>query len=332
MLAEEKAVGWLPKEPRMMWIPPYIMTFVFPLAQIKYELARRLWILSILIFLILGCDIVWSEYGGQSSKRPYIWLISTIFVPSLFMFMYGQFGSIILLGLVCFASFEKRGRDIAAGAFLPLISLKPHLVLLFWFALIVWLNDQKRWKIIIGAVISFAVSAALPTIWNPHVWQQYLTAMGNEPVTEWITPTLGAILRLALGWSHFYLQFLPFIAAVLWFAYYWRRQKKYWRWEEAYPWLIFVSLIFCPYCWIHDFVLLLIPVIARFATDERRQISNNIIGRALLFLLLINIVLLKLPINHTLGMSTHVWFVTAILIWYLVFERISTSRFINLPK
>jgi hypothetical protein len=137
------------------------------------------------------------------------------------MLHFGQLGSIMLFGLAWFHHFQRRGNDLAASIFLPLVALKPQLSLLFCLALAVWAIYNRHWKVLIGAAFSAICMAALPLLWNPQIWMQYLRAMQTNSVGEWITPTIGAVFRLAFGWSKFCLQFLPPALGALSIAHHW---------------------------------------------------------------------------------------------------------------
>ena len=75
-------------------------------------------------------------------------IIAFTFVPTLFVLNMGQIAPLILLGVVGFLHFEKHKYWGLAGCALPLIAIKPHLLYLFWIALLLWVFDRGKWRII----------------------------------------------------------------------------------------------------------------------------------------------------------------------------------------
>ncbi len=98
----------------------------------------------------------------------------------------------------------------------------------------------------------------MPLAFNPHIWQQYADALGNRPPSQWVSPTIGTLLRLAFGEELFRLQFVPLAIGLAWFAWHWRKHGREWDWREQLPLLLLVSFVTAPYgAWPFDMVLLL---------------------------------------------------------------------------
>ena len=79
----------------------------------------------------------------------------------------------------------------------------------------------------------------------------------NLPPFDWVTPTLGTLLRLAFGPEKVFLQWLPSIAMTIGLAFYWHVKKKDWTWSEQLPLLVALGLVTSVYSWASDLVLLL---------------------------------------------------------------------------
>ena len=59
---------------------------------------------------------------------------------------------IAVLGTVLFLQCERRGYYVLAGAAAVLLAIKPHIVYLFWFALLLWAIQRRRWALLAGGI------------------------------------------------------------------------------------------------------------------------------------------------------------------------------------
>jgi hypothetical protein len=69
------------------------------------------------------------------------------FAPAYLVLILGQIGPLILLGLVGFLLCARDKHWKWAGAFTILISIKPHLLYLFWIALVLWIIEKRQWQL-----------------------------------------------------------------------------------------------------------------------------------------------------------------------------------------
>jgi hypothetical protein len=82
--------------------------------------------------------------------------------------------------------------------------------------------------------------------------------MGNRPPAQWLSPTIGTVLRMAFGEEHFRLQFVSVAVGLVWFAWYAWKKRRDWNWTEQLPVLLLVSFVTAPYgAWPFDMVLLM---------------------------------------------------------------------------
>jgi hypothetical protein len=245
----------------VMYSPPWILTVVLPFALLSYHAGRLLWLLLHASVVLLCADVLWRLYGGPTRYRWLAWLIAFGFVPTLYLLKSGQIGALLLLGAVGFLYFERRGRDLAAGGAVALLALKPHLVYLFWPALLLWVIQHRRWRILLGAALVGLCATLVPLSVNPAVVQQYRESMTAYRPTVWLTPTFGTVLRLVVGEDREWLQFVPLLPGTVWFVVYWLLHRKTWDWARQTPLLLLVSFLSTCYgAWSHDYVLLLVPV------------------------------------------------------------------------
>ena len=83
---------------------------------------------------------------------------------------------------------------------------------------------------------------------------------------------VGGGLRGIFGVQHVWLQFLPSVVGVLWFAFYWKRHRNAWVWEKHLPLLLLVSIGSASYFWVHDFVIAIPALIALAIQVDRARV------------------------------------------------------------
>jgi hypothetical protein len=261
LLSLEREAGRDLAEPFIMYGPPWTLTLVMPFGLMTSQTGRMAWLLFHFVVVLFCSDYLWRYYGGPPRLRWFAWVVGVSFGPALIMLRMDQIGSLILLGVVGFLHFEKRGRWGLAGVALALTALKPHLVYLFGAAVLLWSVDRRRWSVPLAGALAVVAATVIPLACNPHVLDQYRSALGGRPPSDWETPTLGTALRLVFGVDRSWLQYVPTVAGLAWFVPYWFRRRKAWDWAEQTPILLLVSFLTTFYgAWSHDNVVLLVPL------------------------------------------------------------------------
>ncbi len=147
------------------------------------------------------------------------------------------------------------------------MAVKPQLTFLFWIALLLWAIEGRHWRVALGGILAVLALLILPLWENPHLPGQYWEALTRRTQTHsHLSPVAGTALRLLLPPHSFWMQFVPLIPGVLWLAWYWRRHRRDWSWQEQLPALLFASFLAAPYgAWPFDLVILLLPLLGRAA-------------------------------------------------------------------
>jgi hypothetical protein len=261
LLAVQRAVGWDEDWPNIMYYPPWTFPFIMPFGLLPYGISRLLWLLANIAISLFSADWAWRYFDGPPARRWVAWLLAFIFVPTLIVLKMGQIGPLLLLGVVGFLQMEKQGKDWLAGVFLVAVAIKPQLVYLFGLAVVFWAIDQGRWRVLAGGVAAGVVALAVALAANPQVLWQYGYALQNPPSGN-ITPTLGALLRMAIDEKQAWLQFVPTAIWLLLFPLYWRKVRTHWNWGEQAPLLLLASFFTTSYgAWVFDLVILLVPIL-----------------------------------------------------------------------
>lgn len=334
LFALQRSVGWAEEIPLIMWNPPWVFVFIIPFGLLNFAIGQFLW-LSVHSILILYCGVkLWLLYGGSIRYTRIAWIATFTFFPTYLVLFLEQIGPFILFGLVAFLHFQRQRRWGRAGLMLPLIALKPHLVYLLWISLLVWVLEKRQWKLIFGALISGIIVILVPIAFNPDVFNQYLqlhlTAPPPTPF-DWSTPTIGRALRQFFVVPGVWLQLLPTLLGILWFIFFWLRNRQSWDWIQQTPLLLLVSVATTFFAWTLDQIILL-PAILQGAVWLADEAPSRVIKPivALYFLITLACVAVKFFSPYDFW---YFWLAPSWLMLYLLIrkKRISTYRTVASP-
>jgi len=325
--AFQKSLGRTIDYPLLMYNPPWTLAFTLPFCLQNYRLSKFLWLLFNLALVIACADWTWRIYGGAHDKRIAALLIAFTFVPVLFVLNMGQTAPLILLGVVFFCYCAKHNYWILAGWALAPVAVKPHLLSLFWLALLLWILDRGQWRTALSAILTGSIVTILPLSLNASIFSHYIQALRQCPPGMWQTATIGTMLRMYYGPDKQWLQFLPLVLGTLWFLAYWRKHKKTWEWPHQLPILLSVSLMIAPHAWTMDYAVLL-PAILLTAIRLMQSRRENLMKCAVIVYLAINGVALSLHFLH-IDDCFSFWMLPALLVSYLILNRGLSKNLIN---
>ncbi len=323
----EQSVGWKENEVLMMWNPPWTLPFAMLFGLLNYSFSRMLWFL-VQLFIIFACAILlWELYGGEKKREWIAWIALLTFGPMLQTLKLGQVTVLVFLGSVGFLYFLRKGKDFWAGALASLVLIKPHLLYLFVLAILFWSLYQRRWKVLAGMGAAVILATGIAWIINPALFSQYILAIQSYPPEDWITATLGAMLRILLGSDQFFLQFVPSLLGLAWFVVFWIRSYKTWDWKNNLPLLILASVTTTSYGWAFDVALcgwavIQIAVLFDFSRWNFQKVSIILTFLAVSLL------------NAFLSVSQHWfwWLSSFFLMWYLISYHYLARSYEPRPK
>jgi hypothetical protein len=251
--------------PMVMRNPPQALLLVLPLRFLSYRIAFGLWDLLSVILVALCARTAYSLVSRNPSISPA--LLSLLFGPTAALLMLGQIVILVLLGITLFFLLVERRKDWLAGAALFLIIPKPHLLLLFIVAVVLWAVHQRRWLILLSAVTTTTIASAAILLLNPHVFAQYLVFVREFSRETTPYPNLGGLLYTLTG-QHF-LAYLPTIAAIIWLAVYWTRNRQRWDWNIHGMTVLMVSIASSYYSFAFDQIVMIPALMVAFAAGNR---------------------------------------------------------------
>jgi hypothetical protein len=310
----------------IIFTPPWTISLILPFSSFNFYTSRVIWLIFSSLLLLISTLFLWRIYSGDPKQRWLALLIAFTFAPTISVLEKGQLTTLLLFGLAGFIYFTVHDRiDWLAGVFLALVSIKPQLVIIFWFALLFWIIQQRRWLIIISTIITLLSLTMIAIVYNPPIIQQYLNMLLTYRIFDWANPTIGSYLRFFwFGMDKFWLQFLPSIIGGLWFLYYWYIHHKSWNWVEALPIILLVSEITSPHSWTYDQVIL-IPVIIQVTiwimADWKRWSTLILVG------IYLGLNILDLVLHMRLSDFWFIWLVPSLFIWFLIIRwKYSSSK------
>lgn len=226
--------------------PPPILPIIAPLGYLSLRGASLLW-----SSMLLGA---WGVSCCLLCKRRDKTLLLLLFGPALFCIMTGQSSLFCLLGVVLFQEFLE-SQPFLAGACLFLCALKPHLFIPVAGVFFVWSLVERRWRVIAGLATSSLVMTGIAIASDRHAWSQYRAMMAAEPLQHEFIPCLSVALGTVLH-ARSWVQYLPCVVALALSVAFYVRHRTRWNWPACGPMLLAISVVFAPYAWITDQVLL----------------------------------------------------------------------------
>jgi len=286
MFQAEKPLGMTGPVPLMLLSPPWVMAIILPLGFAKsYILGWFAWTGVLIAAIALSSYLLMDVYFGDlripeiSDKAFYRCLFAFTFYPALLSLRFSQTGPLMLLGIAGFLFFETRNKAIWAGAFLSLTLIKPHLSYLVWVALVLWTLRERRWKMFISAMVTLAGFVVLALSFDPQLIQHY-RELTTSPYMQLFPSGITWGLRMLLGGEGtFWIEFVPTAIGLIWFLFYWRKQKQSWSWTERLPIVLTVSILTSAYGWLFDQTLLVAVVIylAAKVAKPLGRLSQNMV-------------------------------------------------------
>lgn len=266
LLEIQRRIGWSGPQPQMMWNPPWILPLLLPFACVSYWTGRMLWYLFSLLSILLIADWFWRHYSGSRKWRFLSWLAVLFFVPAGKALYLGQISPLLLVGIWGFIWALSRRLPIAAGAFLLLLGVKPHVLYLFWVILLFWLIRARCWKVFLGGISAYAVSCLIVLLVNPMVFSQYIHSITSPSgPAVWQTPTWGEALILLFPGS-LWLQYVPSVIGFVVACILWRKWRHNFAWDRHFPVLTLLCVTSSRFTWTFDWVIFL-PVIILILTQ-----------------------------------------------------------------
>jgi hypothetical protein len=336
---------------QIFWSPPWTLTPLLPFLINKFEYSYTLWF----VFSVLCSASIFYSYGkllitSFSFKVPpekiiAYWAIFIIsFHPLWFHLAMGQLTTLVLTAFLFFVAFScrfteneysrlcssflketERHRKISkfiAGISLSLTLIKPHLLYLVYFGVVVHAFKKNDFVILASLLFGFLLLVIAPYCINHDIYFNFLYAR-KLPVI-FFNPTLGSWIQ-SFNPSIGFLRFIPaFIGCGVTFFLLTSSSSPYavnkhvFYSPKTLTLLLSLSMITSPYYWNYDFIVLL-PCVQLIMYTAWEKYSSTI-SKVLFFGLFSSNLLLILGPGD---MRYYVWYPVIIFLLLLVALRVN---------
>ena len=300
MAAIERSLGWKDAPVGLLY-PPWVLPFFAGFGLFPFPLIHSMWRLAY-VAIEAPCVLALWRYFGGSRKRSWIALaVLFTFLPAGSAEQMGQVTCLLLAGSTLFLYLVRDQRYGWAGACLLLLCLKPQLVLLVLLAILLWSVRERHWAVLAAGAAAVAASFGAAFAYNHNVLEYFHS---TQPELGYECG-IGGALRSSFGMQHAWLQFVPTVLGLAWFAVRWTRCRKNWDWSEQMPLLLLASLASAPYAWADDYVLAL-PALVALALRLYQRSEDFVMPAAIYFLLQVA-VFSYLPSNAWETVASALW-------------------------
>jgi hypothetical protein len=225
--------------------PFYTVFFLLPLAWLDYAWAQAVWMVVIELALIGGVTLTLKYVGWQAGRwsLALAMLWTMVFYHSVRTIVLGQFAGLIFLWMICVLWSLRRQRDVMAGMFLVLTTIKPQMSFLFIPALLIWGVGRRRFRFVatfgVAMVLLASVSFALLPSWGGQFVRQVMayplyTRLGSPVwiVAHRFLPWLGTPFELGVS-----------LLIVVYLVVQWRHLPQVTMGSGMFHWLVGLTLI-----------------------------------------------------------------------------------------
>jgi hypothetical protein len=265
------------------YYPPWLAVLWTPLLPLGYEGAKLTTFFLNVEMLLLSAH--WLR-GCIPGLRPWLPMVLVpFFFFSVACVLLGQSSVLILFLIVASWKLQRDGRDLAAGAMLALLTIKPQLSIVLLAGVGIWALRWRRWRLVGGFLGTLALLVLVSTVLVPNWIPQMLQATSETaPPTEhypWIGNSWFLVVR-ALGfagglhWLLYLAGAIPFVALVLHAAL--RNRDSL---GELLGTGTMAAFFVAPYARHYDFVTLLVPLLWLISNRLPRWVGV-LLGTALL--------------------------------------------------
>ncbi len=316
VLALERSQGYAADRPLVLRTPPWSVWMVLPLGLLSPYWAWALWLAILLAALVISIRISWrifSRMPGDGPRPPNAFLLAGyLFAPVVACLVAAQMGIVLLLGIALFLLLEE-DHPFLAGAALLIPLAKPHIFMLLWPILAVWIFARKRWSLLGGMAAAFLLANLIALAFDPAIFQHYRKMLRQEQIGGLFIPALSGMIRAIFFRRFFWAQFVPVSLGLVWSARYYWKNRRMWNWRQHGLALLVVSLLTTPYSWMTDEAVLLPAILQGVVWLSRAQLKVR--SQLLILLFVFLDLLLLLIVNAKVPPTTGIYFWSS-LVWF----------------
>lgn len=328
--ALESSQGYAAQRPLMVRMPPWSVWMTLPEGLFSSYWAWVLWMACLFASLVISMRIIWRLYGSGARPPDIFHLAGYLFAPVAACLVTGQVGMILLLGIALFFLLEKEC-PFWAGAALLLPMEKPHIFVLVWLVLILWVLREKRWALLGGAVVAFLVANCIAVAFDQAIFRHYREMLHQQAIQNEFIPSLSGVIRALFFRPLFRVQFVPMGLGLLWTSWFYWKNRSRWNWPQHGLPVLIACVLTTPYSWMTDEVVVLPAILQGVIWLHRAKLGWGSWGVIVVFILLDSLLLLMLAARIPLTHASYFWSSVVWFCWYLYAKRFARPEQQQLP-
>ena len=301
--------------PQKFLNPPWSLPLLSLVFWTDFSTATNVWLI-LNILMLLGSAVLIFEIFNIKRSRGFLLGLSLLFQPAGFALAMGQLSILILFSSLLSYYFYQRKFYLLAGLSLIPISCKPHIVFIFlaWLGFI--LLKEKRIRTMAATALGFIGLILLSEFNLPGIHNYWLNSEQSSLTNR--TSSFTSVIRdlvfessgQIVSWPMIVWPLTGLLIFILLFSY-----RKINTDTDSIPLVLSLSLIFAPYAWLYDFVILL-PLHILLCHAVLNYSRHNGISKFLLCMAP-QILLVATPLLKN-DLFLFIWFPLGFTIYYLI--------------
>jgi hypothetical protein len=279
------------------WNPPWLLLLFAPLGFLSYPIAVPVWIFCNTVLIGLALIISWRMCTGNESSKGIliVFVAGYLFGETIAYIAIGQITVLVLLGMLLSIWWLNHQKDILAGAILLFTLIKPQISYFFLLIVLIWIIQNRRWKVILGFVIALLSSLIIFWIIDPGWLNNYITLINSMPYTLIYTSTFGSFMASLFHTNIFYFSVLILIFCIKPLL----RILEKAGWYTAMNISVLISLPLSPFGFTFDQIIILPAIVQIISWLWQRRFRIKTISLIIVSLLLFYAFVIKmLSINN----------------------------------
>jgi len=306
--------------------PSPIALLFMPFAFLPEIWAYRLFAIANLAILVFAVQL----FGKSIFRKPnqYIYWVALTFWPVISTIITGQISILLLVLFAYMYIFLETNKPFQLGIVSSLLLLKPQYVIFLPFLFLLTNLKGKYLKgLFLGGLMLLLLTVLISGV--EFLWRYPKFLMATE------SPTYGSHIKSYVGFSSFlqnigtnfnlpsYLPFILNAMAYFFMLFIFARYVRKKNLGLLYSSAIIFTLIFSIHTWIHDLVLLLIPMFVIL----QKMTEKSVKGKKILFALFLILFLLFLILDSNLkDTAPFILFAVGVIFLRLNVAKVVESR------
>lgn len=302
-LANHELMGadWIPNDRFIYPLP--LAVLLIPLGALKLADAARVWLFISILLIFASFYLIFSLEKSLTKLRyllPGLCALYT-FRPVMVTLNNGQLGGLWLFCTALTIRFWSQKRWLLGGIPIAFLLLKPTFGIIVVGLVVIWLIIEKRWLGLLGIGATAFFLAALGCLVDPSWLTKFFEAGGNKMITNFgffpnIWGFLYFISKMNLPLTIAVSVLIIGVSLIILIRFLLQYQSQL---DPAVltSLILPLSLLFAPYLWAYDQILLMVPILVAVIGFHRMGRSYLLAAALPIAMTLLSLLLLLLAVR-----------------------------------